>query len=200
MKTIKTIFEPTYMKFFASLLLCLTLVVSCSDDDDAPLPPNEEEVITDVTYTFVNDANAADTVVLDFEDSDGPEGPNAPVLNVTGAFTAGATYTATVEIFNSIEGEDITEEVVEDEPDEHFFIYASTVDMTFARSANDVVRTDGNSLGFETTWTANTAGMGTITAQLWHESETVDDSANGGLGAQTGGEDDFDITWNVEIQ
>ncbi len=198
MKTIKTIFKPMNMRFLASMLLCFTLVVSCSDDDDTPPPPNEEEVITDVTYTFVNDANAADTVVLDFEDSDGPDGPNVPVLNVTGAFTAGATYTATVEIFNSIEGEDITEEVVDDEPDEHFFIYATTVDMTFSRSANDVVRTDGNSLGFETVWVANTAGTGTITAQLWHESESVDDSS--GFGTQTGGEEDFNITWNVEIQ
>lgn len=198
MKTIKAIFEPINIKFFASLLLCFTLIVSCSDDDTPPPPPNEEEVITDVTYTFINDANAADTVVLDFEDSDGPDGPNAPVLNVTGAFTLGATYTATVEIFNSIEGEDITSEVVDEEPDEHFFIYGTTLDMTFARSVNDIERTDGNRLGFETTWTANTAGMGTITAQLWHDSASVDDS--NGFGTQTGGEDDFNITWNVEIQ
>lgn len=198
MKTIKTIFKPMNMRFLASMLLCFTLVVSCSDDDSTPPPPNEEEVITDVTYTFVNDADAADIVVLDLEDSDGPDGPNAPQFFVSGPFTAGATYTATVEIFNSIEGEDITSEVVDEEPDEHFFIYATTVDMTFSRAANDVVRTDGNSLGFETTWVANSAGTGTITAQLWHESESVDDS--NGFGTQTGGEEDFNITWNVEIQ
>ena len=198
MKTHNTIFKPMNMRFFASMLLCFTLIVSCSDDDTPPPPPNEEEVITDVTYTFINDANAADTVVLDLVDNDGPDGPNAPVLTVTGTFTAGATYTATLEIFNSIEGEDITVEVVDEEPDEHFFIYATTLDMTFARSANDVVRTDGNRLGFETTWTANTAGVGTITAQLWHDSQSVDDS--NGFGTQTGGEDDFDITWMVEIQ
>ena len=71
--------------------------------------------------------------------------------------------------------------------------------MTFARSTNDVVRADGNLLGFETVWTANTASSGSITIQLYHESETVNDDND--FGTQTGGSTDIDITFgNVEIQ
>ena len=98
------------------------------------------------------------------------------------------------------EDEDITVEVTDVEPDEHFFIYnISGLDITFSRSANDVVRTDGNKLGFETTWVANAAGTGNITIQLFHESETVNDDNE--LGTQTGGSTDIDITFTgVEIQ
>lgn len=189
-------------KLFLSTILSLALFASCSNDDDGGGEPNEDEVITNVTLTFTNNANAGDVVVLLSVDADGDDGPAAPVQTITGDFTAGATYTATVDLFNAIEGEDITEEVRDDEPDEHFFIYGvNGLDVTFARSANDVERADGNLLGYETTWTTNTAGTGSITIQLFHESETVDDSANEGFGSQTGGSTDVNITFtDVDIQ
>lgn len=188
-------------KYFLSAILCLTLFASCSNDDDGDNidPPNEEEVITDVTLTFINGANMNDVVELKSVDADGEEGPLAPTVTVTGNFTAGATYIATLDIYNSIEDEDITVEITDEEPDEHFFIYAiNGLDMTFARSANDIVRMDGNRLGFETVWVANTASTGSITIQLFHDSESVDDS---GFGTQTGGSTDIDITFTgVSIQ
>lgn len=204
LKIMKTNFLNTNImktsKYFMSAIFCLTLFASCSDDDDIITPPNEEEVITDVTLAFVNTADASDTVTLLSVDPDGEDGPTAPSQIITGSFTAGATYNATIELFNAIEGEDITEEVRNDEPDEHFFIYAiNGVDMTFTRSATDVVRADGNKLGYATTWVANTAGTGSITVQLFHESGSVDDS--NGFGSQTGGSADVDITFtDVVIQ
>ncbi|WP_405334922.1 type 1 periplasmic binding fold superfamily protein [Psychroserpens sp.] len=183
-------------KLFLTAILCITLFASCSDDDDGSTveEPNEEEVITDVTLRFVNDANPSNVVTLSNIDPDGDDGPLVPSQTITGNFFAGSTYTATIELFNSIEGEDITEEVRDDEPDEHFFIYAiNGLDMTFARSGNDIVRMDGNSLGYETTWSANSSGMGSITVQLFHDSETVDDSD--GFGTQTGGSTDVDVTF-----
>jgi hypothetical protein len=192
----------TTTKYFLSAILCLTLVTSCSDDDDGGNveEPNEEEVITDVTLTFINDADANDIVELKSVDADGEDGPLTPNVTVSGNFTVGASYTTMVDIYNSIEDEDITVEVTDLEPDEHFFVYAITgLDMTFARSTNDVVRADGNLLGFETVWTANTASSGSITIQLYHESETVNDDND--FGTQTGGSTDIDITFgNVEIQ
>lgn len=186
-------------KYFLSAIFCLTLLASCSDDDDND-PPNDEEVITNVTLAFINVADATDTITLLSVDLDGEDGPMPPAQTVTGDFTAGATYTATIELFNAIEGEDITEEVRDDEPDEHFFVYAiNGLDMEFSRSAGDVVRTDGNSLGYATTWIANTTGTGTITVQLYHESESVDDS--NGFGTQVGGSTDVNITFlDVDIQ
>ncbi len=191
-------------KLFLSAILSLALFASCSNDDDSSGggEPNEDEVITNVTFRFVNNADASDVVTLLSVDPDGDDGPLEPTLSVTGAFNVGDTYTATVNLYNSIEDEDITIEVTEDEPDEHFFVYGiNGLDMTFARSANDIERMDGNFLGFETTWTANSAGTGTITVQLFHESETVDSNANEGLGAQTGGSADVNITFSdVVIQ
>ncbi|MBV7268185.1 type 1 periplasmic binding fold superfamily protein [Winogradskyella luteola] len=186
-------------RLFASAFLGLALLASCSDDDDGG-QPNEEEVITNVTLEFVNINDANDTVTIESIDPDGDDGPTVPTQNVSGPFTAGATYTATVDLFNSIENEDITEEVTVDEPDEHFFIYAiNGLDMTFSRSANDVVRPDGNNLGFRTTWVANTASTGSITLQLFHESESVDDTNE--FGTQTGGSTDVNIIFTgVSIQ
>jgi|GEM_PF-1006184 len=205
-KTMKINFLNTKImkttKYFLTAILCLTVLASCSDDDDGGNigEPNEEEVITDVTLTFINDADVTDIVELKSVDSDGDDGPLAPTVTVTGNFTVGATYTATVDVYNSIEDEDITVEITDEEPDEHFFIYTiNGLDMTFARSTNDVVRADGNKLGFETTWTANTAGTGDITIQLFHESESVNDDNE--FGTQTGGSTDINVTYeDVEIQ
>ncbi|WP_299228030.1 type 1 periplasmic binding fold superfamily protein [uncultured Psychroserpens sp.] len=191
-------------KFLLGAVLCFSLfLTSCSDDDDGGTPeqPNEEEVITDVTLTLTNITDTNDVVELKSVDPDGEDGPTAPTITITGNFTAGATYTGVMDLFNSIEMEDITEEVTVTEPDEHFFTYAiSGLDISFSRSANDIVRMDGNKLGFETTWVvANNPGTGNITVQLWHESETVDDSNE--LGTQTGGEPDVDLTFTgVTIQ
>ena len=189
-------------KYFLSAILCLTLFASCSDDDDGGdiEEPNEEEVITDVTLTLINDADANDFVELKSVDPDGDDGPLVPTVTVMGDFTAGATYTATIDVYNSIEDEDITVEITDEEPDEHFFIYTiDGLDITFARSANDIVRADGNLLGFETTWTANTASTGDITLQLFHASETVNDDNE--FGTQTGGSTDIDITFSgIAIQ
>lgn len=187
-------------KFFLSAFVCLSLLASCSNDDDNPTPPNEDEVITNVTLAFVNTADASDMVTLLSVDPDGEDGPTPPEQTITGSFTAGATYEATIELFNAIEGEDITEEVRDDEPDEHFFVYAiNGLDMTFTRGATDVVRADGNKLGYATTWVANATSTGTITVQLFHESSEVSDSNE--FGTQTGGSTDVDITFlNVAIQ
>ena len=187
-------------KLFLTAIFSLALFASCSNDDDSGGEPNEEEIITNVTLAFVNDADATDVVTLLSVDADGEDGPLAPVQTITGSFTAGATYTGTVDLFNAIEGEDITEEVTEDEPDEHFFTYAvNGIDVTFTRSANDIVRADGEKLGFETTWVANTAGSGSITVQLWHQSETVNDDNE--FGTQTGGSQDVNITFTgIDIQ
>lgn len=125
-----------------------------------------------------------------------------PQQTVTGTFFTGSTYTATVDLYNSIEDEDVTAEVRDEEPDEHYFIYGvNGLDMTFSRSATDIERMDGNFLGYETIWTANAAGMGELTIQLFHESENVNDSENNGFGSQTGGSTDVNVTFeDVVIQ
>ena len=182
------------IKLFALPMLFVALFASCSSDDDAPAPINPEEVITNVTVTFTNTADGNDVITLTAVSADGIV---APTLNMPSAFTAGATYNATIAITDEVNNENILEEVVE-EKDEHFFVYATTANFTVTRAATDEVRTDGESLGLNTTWTAGAAGSGTLTVQLVHEPDTVSD--DGGLGSATGGEFDIDNTWNVTIQ
>ena len=182
------------IRLFMIPVLFVALFTSCSDNDD-PEVVVEEELITNVNVVFTNSADATDVVTLRAISADGIM---APTLTVSGPFTAGATYNAEVTITDEINNENILTEIVE-EKDEHFFVYnQSGVAFTMMRAANDEVRTDGERLGLNTTWTAGTAASGTITMQLIHEPTTVDD--DGGFGSATGGEFDVNNTWDVTIQ
>ncbi|MEM9678933.1 MAG: hypothetical protein AAF901_01305 [Bacteroidota bacterium] len=189
------------IKLFILPMLALALFASCSDDDDAPAPVNPPELITDVNVIFTNAADATDVITLTGISADGIV---APTLTVSGPFTAGATYNATVTITDEVNDENILEEIV-DEVDEHFFVYAvNTVDFTSVmRDGDDPVGTlDGSStthkLGLETTWTAGAASTGTLTVQLIHQPTSVDDT--GGFGTASGGDFDINNTWTVVIQ
>ena len=108
------------MKIFKYALLAIPfLYFSCSDDDDTPEPINEEEVITTMTVTLVNHQNGNDVITMQTQDLDG-DGPNAPVVTVSGPLTAGTSYSGSIQWLNEMEdpAEDITEEILE-EDDEH---------------------------------------------------------------------------------
>lgn len=187
--------------FFLSALFCLVLVTSCSDDDDNNPPPvNEEELITNIVLTFVNDANPNDRVVMESDAPDGQDG--ASTENVTGNFTAGATYSLMLAITNETEdpADDILNDDIIPEADEHFFVYAvSGIDLAMTRDADDVDGPDGSNLGVNTTWVAGAATSGNVQIRLIHEPTSVDDSTE--FGSATGGEEDFNITFtSVEIQ
>jgi len=183
----KTIFK------LLPFLLITAFVTSCSNDDDAPEPVNEEEVITTLTATFVPQGGG-DTVVLKSQDLDG-DGPNAPVISVSGPFAAGTTYNGSIELLNELESpaEDITVEVEEENLDHQFFYTpSSSLDITTAYENFD---TDGNPLGTEFSLTANTVSSGTLTFTLRH----LPNKPNTGLG-DAGGETDVEATFSVSVQ
>ena len=65
------------MKLLKYALLAIPfLYFSCDNDEDAPEPINEEEVITTMTVTLVNHQNGNDVVTMQTQDLDG-DGPNA---------------------------------------------------------------------------------------------------------------------------
>ena len=110
------------LNFLATVLFTTLLFVSCSKDDDStPEPVNEEEVITTLTATLVP-AGQGTTITLKSQDLDG-DGPNAPVITVSGNLSAGVIYNGTIELLNEMESpaEDITEEVEEEDLDHQFF-------------------------------------------------------------------------------
>lgn len=185
-----TIMKKNVLK--VAFLAVATVFISCDDDD--PQAINEEEVITTVEYVLVNNADDNDEVTLLSVDNDG-EGPNMPVVTVSGPLTAGATYTGDIEFLNELETpvEDITEEV-EEEADEHEVFYVvNTADISIAKTDTD---DDGNPLGLETTVTAGAAGSGTLTIVLRHEPNKPND----GSLTDAGGETDVEVTFNVMVQ
>ncbi|MEM1324427.1 MAG: T9SS type A sorting domain-containing protein [Bacteroidota bacterium] len=111
----------------------LTFVITVEEDPDAPPCENEEEVITDVTLTFTS-ADGSDVVTAVARDPDG-EGPQDLQILDEIDLTESTEYTLTVELLNAIEGEDITEEIME-EDDEHQFFFAFT-DEIFRSPAGD---------------------------------------------------------------
>ena len=78
------------IKFIALALLTTITLASCSSDDDTtPEVINEEEVITTITLTLVPETG--ETVTLESRDLDG-EGPNEPVITISGPLQAGMLY------------------------------------------------------------------------------------------------------------
>ena len=175
-------------------IFCLTLITSCNDDDDNPEPVNEVELITNVTLTFTNSANAGDVVIMSNVAPDGQEG--AFTNSVNGAFTAGQSYSLALEITNESDPADVDDVLNGDvipEGDEHFFKYNNTLGMGMIRDGSDLAGAGGSSLGVSTTWTSGAAGTGNLQIILVHQPETTDDSDQ--FGSTTGGEEDFRITF-----
>lgn len=189
MKTMKTI------KLLALLFVSSLTVLSCSSDDDNTNGggENEEELITTVIYTLTNNANNADVVTLTFTDLDGEGGADG-TYDVSGPFTAGATYTGAIQLLNATENpaENITEEV-EEEGNEHEFFYSNTAGLTITKTDND---SNGNPVGIETTVATGTAATGSITVILKHEPTKPNDNTAAGAGGST----DVEVTFSVQVQ
>ncbi len=185
MKTFKT---------FLSIALVSALFVSCSDDDDTPDPVNEEEVITTMTITLSPQGGGTD-ITLQTRDLDG-DGPNAPVVTVSGDLAPNTTYNGSVVFLNETEtpAEDITLEV-EEEDDEHqvFYIVGGGLDVTTTYGNFDG---NGNPLGTEFTLDAGAASTGTLAVTLRHEPKKPND----GTLADAGGETDITQSFNVTVQ
>jgi len=184
------------MRNFKSLSVVLftgLLFIACSGDDNAPVPVNEEEIITTLTVTLAPNGGG-DAITLQTRDLDG-DGPNAPVVEVSGNLAAGATYSGSIVLLNETEtpAENITEEV-EEEDDEHqlFYTIGGGLDVTTEYANFDG---NGNPLGTEFTLTAGAASSGTLTFTLRHEPT----KPNTGLG-DAGGETDIETTFNVTVE
>ncbi|MDF2158083.1 hypothetical protein [Algoriphagus sp. CAU 1675] len=100
--------------------------LSCESED--PVMENEGEVITDVNLNFTELDDSGNPVGLTFtfnaSDSEGIEIGGSPVVQ-TVTLTKGKTYRMEIEVKNTIENEDITEEILE-EAAEHQFYFLGT--------------------------------------------------------------------------
>lgn len=183
------------MKKFNAFIL--TVMVSlfftaCSNDDK---PVNEEEVITTVIATFVG---GGQTITLTSRDLDG-DGPNPPVITVSGPFTNGVTYTGSLTFLNELESpvEDVTLEI-EEEGDEHQVFFQITNNLgIFTYTDVDV---NGKPIGLNFTFTTQNTGTGQLTITLKHEpNKNAPGVAEGNI-ANAGGETDAEVSFEVVVQ
>ena len=181
------------MKFFKYALLASTLIfASCSDDDDnAPDPVNEEEVITTLTVTL---ESGSDTVVMQYQDVDG-DGPDAATVTVSGPPSDNTSYNGSIVLLNETESpaENVTEEI-EEEDDEHQFFYTIgsglDVDTEYANFDGD-----GNPLGTMFVLNTGIPSSGGLTFTLRHEPN----KPNSGL-ENAGGSTDIEVTFDVTVE
>ncbi|MDW7694794.1 hypothetical protein R9C00_08575 [Flammeovirgaceae bacterium SG7u.111] len=180
---------------FISLGLVMTFLSSCSDDPE-PEIPNEEELITTLTYTLTP-VGGGTTVELKFKDLDGDGGDDPEITG--GTLAANTTYEGSIELLNELESpaEDITEEV-EEENDEHQFFYQTTVNGLSV--AYDDIDGDGNPVGLATKVATTTAGSGKLTVTLRHEPNKTADGVKDGDITNAGGETDIEVTFDVEVK
>lgn len=185
--------------FFPTLLIVL-LAVGCDDDDD-PVIPNQEEVITDLTYTLVPTGGAGGTVVFQFQDRDG-DGGQDPTMSVNGTLQPNTSYIGTIQLLNASDISDIEDVTVEvsNEADDHQFFYQTTDSLNITFDYADVDQ-DGNPLilGIITDVETGDSSSGDMTIILRHEPDkdapglTIDNPTPGG------GESDIEVTFDVDF-
>ncbi|MEN8788381.1 MAG: type 1 periplasmic binding fold superfamily protein [Flavobacteriaceae bacterium] len=182
MKSLKTLAFLTALSFFSA----------CGNDDEVPEIVNEEEVITTVLITLTTQGGGTATTAQS-QDLDG-DGPNAPVVTVSGNLTSFTTYDGSIELLNETvnPAEDITEEV-EEEDEEHQFFYSSTgsIDNIMYNDADG----NGNPVGLVFLLTTREPGTGTLSVTLRHEPTKPND----GTAANAGGETDVAQTFNITV-
>ena len=186
------------LKFLFLTLLSSAVIVSCSDDDDNPPPPiNEEEVITTLTLTLEPQGGGT-AVVFTSRDLDG-DGPDAPVITVSGDLAANTFYDGTVIVLNELEtpAENITIEVLE-EDDEHQFFYVPSTGSNVIVSYDDS-DDDGNPIGVETLFETGDASTGTLTVTLLHEPNKDAAGVSDGDPSNAGGETDVTATFDYTV-
>jgi len=205
-----------FKKLSLIAILLAAVVTGCSDDDDDPVAPitppapePELEVITDVKLIFTNVNDANDVVEANAQDPDGLGVQELVVLDSINLDTS-KTYTLTYEIFNNLEtpGEDIGDEIAE-EDDEHQFFYSFSNNVFTNPMGNGNIDNaadplnyndfddNSNPVGLSTTWTTSASQLSgaTFTARLQHQPavKTATSGANDG-------ETDFELSFFMSIQ
>lgn len=180
------------LKLIALLVIPVIFSTSCSNDD---APVNEEEVITTVTTTLVG---GGQTITLTSRDLDG-DGPNAPVVTVSGNLVAGTTYTGSTTFLNELESpaEDITVEVEEEGADHQVFYQLPSSIGTVTYTDTDA---NGRPIGLNFTLVAGTSGStGTLTVTLRHLPNKTASGVSGGDITNAGGNTDAAVNFSVAV-
>ena len=173
------------------LLLAAVFILSCRNgDDDIPEDIHEHDEIGKVVLKLTNKADAADVQEISVIG-----GQASGHLHLH----QGDTYLAELDFQIKHDDHYHSSEEIEEEKDHHFITFSpADADIKVIRSANDIVRTDGQRMGMKTEWTVTSvSSTGKMNIKLIHSPTSVNQnypSASNQLGQTVGGESDVDIT------
>ena len=183
-------------------LFDLSWAINVQNDDQAPACENDEEIITDVTLTFMP-RNGGEPVIARAQDPDGEGILGLEILDDIN-LGLGQEYDLSLTVTNAVAGEDITEEI-EEEDDEHMFFFAWTNGLFSSPSGDGNIdnRMDpmnyldfdenNNPVGLQTNWTvSNSMQSGTFRLVLKHQPDSKSASSS-----STDGATDLDLSWDV---
>ena len=180
-------------RYLALLSLPILVLTGCLDDDADPV--NDEEVITNVTWTLTprNAANA--TVVAEFDDPDG-DGGNAPTVTVSGPLVAGETYVGSLDLSNP--DENIAEEVRDEDEEHQVFYEVSSPSLSVTYDGSDI-DDNGRPLGLLTNVVASVAGTSSVTITLKHEPNKEATGLTISTPDAAGGETDVEVVFSLAV-
>ena len=181
-------------KILALALLSIVTFSSCNNDD--PVAVNEEELITTVTTTLTA---GNQTVTLTSKDLDG-DGPNTPVITVSGALAINTTYTGAVTFLNEsvTPVDNITAEIKTEGVDHQLFFQAPASIGAFTYTDVDA---NGKPIGLAFTLkTGTTAATGNIIVVLRHKPLKSADGVAAGNITNAGGATDAQVTFPVVVR
>ena len=187
MKTLNNL-NKTKIFFLAIAAVSIT---SCNNDDD---PVNEEEVITTVTTTLTNGAT---TITLTSRDLDG-DGPNDPLVTVSGNLTANTVYNGETTFLNELDtpAEDITVEVEEEGEEHQVFYQIPSALGTIGYTDFDL---NAKPVGLTFTYTTGNAGTGNLTVTLRHLPNKSAAGVAAGDITNAGGATDAQVSFPITI-
>lgn len=177
------------LNYLYILLLCISIAFSACEKDSQV--PNEEELITTLTYTLTP-VGGGDPVVFSFRDLDG-DGGQDPVI-VLGRPVPNTTYDGVVQLLNeSVNPTDtITHEIEEESLSHQFFYTFADVNASFVYTDTDV---EGHPVGINTRVITGNESEGLMTIILRHIPDKFASGVSEGDISNAGGETDIEISF-----
>jgi hypothetical protein len=180
-------------KFLALTLVTILSFSSCNNDD--PEIVNEVELITTVTTTLTAGASV---ITLKSVDLDG-DGPNKPVVTVSGDLKTNTTYNGTTSFLNEsvTPADNITKEILEEGDAHQLFYQSPTAIGIFSYGDQDK---NGKPIGLTFTLkTGTNATSGNLTVTLRHEPNKNATGVVSGDITNAGGATDAFVTFPVKV-
>ena len=191
------------LKITTLTLIAVLAFSSCSKDDDtlAATPPvNEEELITTITAIYTPQGGGT-AITLQYKDLDG-DGPNAPVITVSGDFAQSKTYDGAVTFKNEAANpvEDITPEITTEGVDHQLFYQKTgTLNAFTYGTAPSNLDTNGKPIGLQSVFTTTGAATGTLKIKLIHLPNKSGANVASGDITNAGGNTDAEATFNITV-